>query len=223
MRILLVEDDAVLGDALASSLTRANYAVDWARKGREADIALQDQIYDAVVLDLNLPGMDGFEVLRRLRNRRSGVPVLILTARDALDERVKGLDLGADDYMLKPFDLPELMARIRALLRRVGTPNSSEIVLGRLRYDMATRSVTGDGEILSLSARELGVLEALLMKAGKVVTKESLMEKLCNWDENLGSNAIEVYVHRLRKKIESYGVDVQTVRGLGYMLGKPEP
>lgn len=221
MRMLQVEDDAVLGDALLNALHRAGYAVDWAHSGTEADVALQDQVYDAVVLDLNLPGMDGFEVLQRLRSRRSDTPVLILTARDALDDRVRGLDLGADDYMLKPFDMPEFLARVRALLRRGGAATSNEIEFGQLRYDMTARSVTADGQPLHLSARELSVLEALLMRAGKAVAKEALMEKLCNWDEDLGSNAIEVYVHRLRKKLEPYGVEIQTVRGLGYMIGRP--
>ncbi len=221
MRVLQVEDDAVLGDALLIALGGAGYAVDWAHSGTDADIALQDQMYDAVVLDLNLPGMDGFEVLHRLRGRRSDTPVLILTARDALDDRVRGLDLGADDYMLKPFDMPEFLARVRALLRRGGAAISNEIEFGQLRYDMTTRSVTADGLALHLSARELGVLEALLIRAGKAVTKEALMEKLCNWDEDLGSNAIEVYVHRLRKKLEPFGIEIQTIRGLGYMMGRP--
>jgi len=221
MRVLQVEDDAVLGDALLNSLTRAGYAVDWARSGTEADVALQDQVYDAIVLDLNLPGMDGFEVLQRLRSRRSDTPVMILTARDALDDRVKGLDLGADDYMLKPFDMPEFLARVRALLRRGGAATSNDIEFGSLTYDMSTRVVTAGGQPLNFSAREIGVLEALLMRAGKAVTKEALMEKLCNWDEDLGNNAIEVYVHRLRKKLEPYGVEIQTVRGLGYMIGHP--
>lgn len=221
MRVLQIEDDAVLGDALLNALRRAGYAVDWARSGIEADVALQDQVYDAVVLDLNLPGMDGFEVLQRLRSRRSDTPVLILTARDALDDRVRGLDLGADDYMLKPFDMPEFLARVRALLRRGSAASANEIEFGQLRYDMTTRSVTANNQPLHLSARELGVLEALLMRAGKAVAKEALMEKLCSWDEDLGSNAIEVYVHRLRKKLEPYGVEIQTVRGLGYMIGRP--
>ena len=150
MRVLQVEDDAVLGDALLNALRGAGYAVDWARSGTEADVALQDQVYDAVVLDLNLPGMDGFEVLQRLRGRRSDTPVLILTARDALDDRVRGLDLGADDYMLKPFDMPEFLARVRALLRRGSAASSNEIEFGQLRYDMTTRNVTVDGQPLHL-------------------------------------------------------------------------
>lgn len=220
MRILLVEDDRVLGDAMLHSLQQAGYAVDWARNGKDADLALGDQIYDLALLDLGLPKMDGFEVLRRLRNRRSNLPVLIVTARDSLDDRIKGLDLGADDYVLKPFDMPELMARVRAHIRRTQTISTSEITYGPLSFDIGSRLVRVSGEPLNLSARELGILEALLLKTGKVITKEMLVEKLCSWDEELGSNAIEVYVHRLRKKLQPYGVDVSTVRGLGYMLEK---
>jgi two-component system OmpR family response regulator len=220
MRILLVEDDRVLGDAMLHSLQQAGYAVDWARNGKDADLALGDQIYDLALLDLGLPKMDGFEVLRRLRNRRSSLPVLIVTARDSLDDRIKGLDLGADDYVLKPFDMPELMARVRAHIRRAQTISTSEITYGPLSFDIGSRLVRILGEPLNLSARELSILEALLLKTGKVITKEMLVEKLCSWDEELGSNAIEVYVHRLRKKLQPYGVDVSTVRGLGYMLEK---
>jgi len=220
MRILLVEDDRVLGDAMLRSLQQAGYAVDWARNGKDADLALGDQIYDLALLDLGLPKMDGFEVLRRLRNRRSSLPVLIVTARDSLDDRIKGLDLGADDYILKPFDMPELLARVRAHIRRSQTVPVNEITYGPLVYDSANRMVRISGEPLNLSARELGILETLLMRVGKVITKELLVEKLCSWDEALGSNAIEVYVHRLRKKLQPHGINVSTVRGLGYMLEK---
>lgn len=222
MRILLVEDDQVLGDAMLRSLQLADYAVDWATNGRDADLVLGDQIYDLALLDLGLPGMDGFEVLRRLRARRANLPVLIVTARDALEDRIKGLDLGADDYVLKPFDMPELLARIRAHIRRVQHDTGTEIHYGELLYDTNTRLVRIGGEPMHLSARELGILESLLVKQGKVVTKEMLVEKLCNWDEELGSNAIEVYVHRLRKKLEPYHIHVSTIRGLGYMLEKLE-
>ena len=221
MRLLLVEDDAQLAEGLVGALRLSGFAIDWFTLGGQAEAALLTQEYDAIVLDLNLPGMDGFEVLQRLRSRRSDTPVMILTARDALDDRVKGLDLGADDYMLKPFDMPEFLARVRALLRRGGAATSNDIEFGSLTYDMSTRVVTAGGQPLNFSAREIGVLEALLMRAGKAVTKEALMEKLCNWDEDLGNNAIEVYVHRLRKKLEPYGVEIQTVRGLGYMIGHP--
>lgn len=222
MRILLVEDDKVLGDAMQRSLEQAGYAVDWARNGKDADLVLGDQVYDLTLLDLGLPKMDGFEVLRRLRARKSNLPVLIVTARESLEDRIKGLDLGADDYVLKPFDMPELLARVRAHIRRTQASHSTEIAYGALSYDTASRLVRIDGEPFNLSARELGILETLLMKVGKVVTKELLVEKLCNWDEELGSNAIEVYVHRLRKKLQPLGIDISTVRGLGYMLEKPD-
>ncbi len=222
MRILLVEDDQVLGDATLRSLQHAGYAVDWARNGKTADMALGDQIYDLALLDLGLPKMDGFEVLRRLRARRSKLPVLIVTARDGLEDRIKGLDLGADDYILKPFDMPELLARIRAHIRRIQQESDSEISYGALSYDTTSRLVRINGLPANFSARELGILETLLMKLGKVVTKELLVEKLTNWDEELGSNAIEVYVHRLRKKLEPHGIIVSTVRGLGYMLEKED-
>lgn len=220
MRILLIEDDRVLGDAVMRTLQHVGYAVDWARDGKAADIALRDQVYDLALLDLGLPQIDGFEVLRRLRARRSSLPVLVVTARDALEDRIKGLDLGADDYVLKPFDMPELLARVRAHIRRAQATPATEIVYGPLVYDTATRLVRISGEPFNLSARELGILETLLMKIGKVITKEMLVEKLCSWDEVLGSNAIEVYVHRLRKKLQPHGIDISTVRGLGYMLEK---
>jgi DNA-binding response OmpR family regulator len=220
MRILLIEDDKILGDAVMRTLQHVGYAVDWARDGKAADLALRDQVYDLALLDLGLPQIDGFEVLRRLRGRRSSLPVLIVTARDALDDRIKGLDLGADDYILKPFDMPELLARVRAHIRRAQAAPTTEIVYGPLVFDTTTRLVRIHGEPFNLSARELGILETLLMKIGKVITKEMLVEKLCSWDEMLGSNAIEVYVHRLRKKLQPLGVDISTVRGLGYMLEK---
>jgi DNA-binding response OmpR family regulator len=220
MRILLVEDDKILGDAMHRSLEQAGYAVDWARNGKDADLVLGDQIYDLALLDLGLPKLDGFEVLRRLRNRKSNLPVLIVTARESLDDRVKGFDLGADDYILKPFDMPELLARVRAQLRRAQSMPTTKVMYGPLIYDMSDRLIRINGEPMALSARELDILETMLLKVGKVITKEQLVEKLCNWDEELGNNAIEVYVHRLRKKLQPLGVDISTVRGLGYMLDK---
>jgi two-component system OmpR family response regulator len=221
MRILLVEDDKILGDAMQRSLEHAGYAVDWARNGQEADLVLGDQFYDLALLDLGLPKMDGFEVLRRLRARKSLLPVLIVTARESLDDRIKGLDLGADDYVLKPFDMPELLARTRAHIRRAQAAPSTLISYGPLTFDTSDRLVRIEDQPQNFSVRELGILETLLMKMGKVVTKEHLVEKLCNWDEDLGSNAIEVYIHRLRKKLQPHGVDITTVRGLGYMIEKP--
>lgn len=220
MRILLVEDDSILGEAVQLVLQQAGYAVDWAHNGKDADLALGDQVYDLVLLDLGLPKMDGFEVLRRLRARQSSLPVLIVTARDSVDDRVKGLDLGADDYVLKPFDMPELLARIRVHLRRTQSLLTNTITYGPLAYDMSDRLIRINGELITLPPRELGILEAMLLKAGKVISNEKLMEKLCSWDEEISSNAIEVYVHRLRKKLNPLGVNIITVRGLGYMLEK---
>lgn len=220
MRILLVEDDAILGNAVSRSLVKSGYAVDWAKDGHDADLALHGQIYEAVVLDLGLPRMDGFEVLQRLRARKINAPVIILTARDALEDRVKGLDLGADDYLTKPFKLPELEARLRAQIRRSHTVTTSVIQFGPLSLDTKDRLVTANGDTLALSPRELSVLETLLLRSGRVVSKESLVENLCNWNEDVGNNAIEVYIHRLRKKLEPYSINIRTVRGLGYLLDK---
>jgi len=222
MRILIAEDDAVLADGLTRSLRRAGYAADCVGDGEQADMALSSENYDVLILDLGLPRMDGLEVLRRLRGRKSAVPVMILTARDALDERVKGLDLGADDYMIKPFDPPELEARIRALLRRGQGTGASELRIGELSFDSAERCARVGKQVLELSPRELSLLEVLMRRAGKVVGKEQLLEHLYNWDEEASSNAIEVLLHRLRKKLDHYGIPIRTVRGLGYMLDAPE-
>ncbi len=220
MRVLIVEDDPVLADGLTRTLRQADYAVDCVNDGAEADHVLAAQNYDLVILDLGLPKIEGFEVLRRLRHRGAKVPVLVLTARDALQDRVKGLDLGADDYMTKPFDLPELEARVRALVRRGQSGGSSILTHGALTLDIAGRRATLNDEPLELSARELGVLEVLMMRSGRVVGKEQLAEQLYGWDEEVGANAIEVYVHRLRRKLEPAGVAIRTIRGLGYLLEK---
>ena len=222
MRILIVEDDPILADGLTRSLRAADYAVDHANNGAEADHVLATQAYDLVILDLGLPKLDGSDVLRRLRRRGSAVPVLILTARDAVEDRVRGLDLGADDYLSKPFDLPELEARVRALIRRGQSGGSSLLAHGALTVDTAGRRATLNGVPLDLSARELGVLEVLMMRSGRVVAKEQLAEQLYGWEEEVGPNAIEVYVHRLRKKLEPAGVNIRTIRGLGYLLEKPD-
>jgi two-component system OmpR family response regulator len=222
MRILIVEDDPVLADGLTRSLRANDYAVDCVTSGAEADHVLTAQPYDLVILDLGLPKLDGYEVLRRLRRRGAKVPVLILTARDTLEDRVRGLDLGGDDYLAKPFDLPELEARVRALIRRGQSGGSSLITHGALSLDTAGRRATLNGTALDLSARELGVLEVLMMRSGRVVTKEQLAEQLYGWEEEVGANAIEVYVHRLRKKLEPAGVSIRTIRGLGYLLERPD-
>ncbi len=220
MRILIVEDDPVLADGLTRSLKQADFAVDCAHDGEEADHVLAAQNYELVILDLGLPKLDGFDVLKRLRRRGATVPVLVLTARDALADRVKGLDLGADDYLTKPFDLPELEARVRALIRRGQSGGSSLLTHGPLSLDTSGRRATLNGSPLELSAREIGVLEVLMLRSGRVVSKEQLAEQLYGWDEEVGANAIEVYVHRLRKKVEPAGVAIRTIRGLGYLLEK---
>lgn len=220
MRILIAEDDANLADGLTQSLRHAGYAVDCARTGSQADAALAVGQYDLVILDLGLPKMNGFEVLKRLRARHSKMPVLILTALDAVSDRVRGLDLGADDYLAKPFALSELEARVRALTRRGPDGASSLLHHGDLTYDQVNRVAELKGALLDLSARELGLLEILLRRAGRVVSKERLVEHMCEWGEEISNNAIEVYMHRLRKKVEGSDVKIVTVRGLGYCLEK---
>ncbi len=220
MRILIAEDDDVLRDGLCRSMRQFGYAVDSAVNGKEAVQVLQGELYDLVILDLGLPKLDGLSVLKQLRMHNRHVPVIILTARDGVEDRVKGLDLGADDYLTKPFSLPELEARVRALLRRGQGGGSPVMAYGPLSFDSVGRRVTMHGETVELSPRELGVLEILLARVGKVVSKEQLLEHLYGHDEEASSNAIEVYVHRLRKKIEAAGITIRTVRGLGYLLDK---
>ena len=221
MRILLVEDDKMLADAVARALTQSAHAVDVSHSGEEADHAVVTSNYDLIVLDVGLPQIDGFEVLRRLRSRRSTVPVLMLTARDAVEDRVAGLDLGADDYLAKPFHLSELEARVRALIRRANANANPELVHGRLRLDTAGRRLYCDDQPMDLSVRELAVIELLLLKGGKVVTKQQIVDHLYGWDDTSSSNTVEVFVYRLRKKLESSGVDIRTVRGMGYLIEKP--
>jgi two-component system OmpR family response regulator len=222
VRILLAEDDALLADAISRALTQSAHAVDVAATGLEADRSLAASPYDLVILDVGLPGIDGFEVLRRLRGRRSLVPVLLLTVRDTVEDRVAGLDLGADDYLTKPFNLSELEARVRALIRRAHASASSNIVHGRVRFDMAGRRVYCDDQPLDLTSREVAMLEILMLRAGRVVTKQQILDHLYGWDDVSSGNAVEVFVYRLRKKIERTGLDIQTVRGMGYLIDRAE-
>jgi DNA-binding response OmpR family regulator len=221
MRILIVEDDAALARGLVGSLKLAGYAVDHESSGEEATRSEQAEPYGLVILDLGLPDLSGFEVLSRIRRRGSTVPVMILTAREAVAERVKGLDLGADDYLLKPFEPAEFEARVRALMRRGQGLPTPELVCGGLRYDRSTASVTVNGRALDLRKRELAVLEGLITRAGKVVPKDRLSGEVFGYDEPVAPNAIELYVARLRKKLEPDGPQIRTIRGLGYLMEIP--
>ena len=220
MRILLVEDDSLLADAVARAFTQNAHAVDIVRSGEAADRALAATEYDLVLLDIALPKMDGMEVLRRLRGRRSAVPVILITVRDRLEDRIEGLDCGADDYITKPFQLSELEARVRAVMRRTQGNFGSDVVHGRLRLDIAGRRLFADDEPIDVSAREFAIAELLLTRVGKVVTKQQIFDKLYGWEEATTSNAVEVFVYRLRKKLEPAGVNIRTIRGMGYLIEK---
>ncbi len=218
MRILIVEDNRKLADGLKQLLSDHGYAVDCVGNGEMALSAVQALTYDLVVLDLSLPEMDGLEVLREMRSARIAVPVLILTARDGLDDRIRGLDLGADDYLAKPFEWGELEARIRALLRRAAAVRTSVIEAGRLKFDLKSGQVTAGGTVVDIPARETGVLRALLLSSGRVLSKAQLIESLSSFDEDISENAIEQYVSRLRRRLSDHGVSIRVARGLGYYL-----
>lgn len=218
MRLLLVEDDTMIGESVLDLLRAEHYAVDWVKDGAMADTALRTQTYDLVLLDLGLPRRDGLAVLRDLRARKDRTPVLVATARDALAQRVEGLDAGADDYVLKPYELDELLARIRALLRRAAGRAEPVYEHQGVSIDPATREVAVNGQPVLLSAREWAVLEPLLARPGLVLSRAQLEEKLYSWKDEVSSNAVEVYIHGIRKKL---GPDIiQNVRGVGYLVPK---
>jgi two-component system OmpR family response regulator len=220
MRVLIAEDDQVLADGLLRSMRDAGFAADHVVSGSQADAALASHEFDLVILDLGLPKMHGLEVLKRLRSRGATMPVLILTATDSVEQRVQGLDAGADDFMAKPFSLQELEARVRALTRRSLGTASTVIKHGPMTFDATGRVCYINEQMIELSAREISLLEVLLQRAGRLVSKDQLVERLCEWGEEVSNNAIEVYVHRLRKKIEQGPIRIATVRGLGYCLEK---
>jgi len=220
MRLLLVEDDRMIGENLRNALRQCGYAVDWVRDGRAADDTLSTERFDLVLLDLGLPQRDGMDVLRAMRARGDRTPVIVLTARDALASRVLGLDAGADDYVVKPFELDELLARMRAVVRRQTGRAEPVIEVGGVTLDPATREVTHDGVPLALSAREYAVLEALMMRPGAILSRAQLEDRLYGWGEELESNAISVYVHQLRRKLGDGFI--HTVRGVGYYVGAPK-
>jgi two-component system OmpR family response regulator len=221
MRILLVEDDALLADGLARALGQSGYLVDIASDGKTADSWIESENFDLAILDLGLPGLDGAEVLQRLRARKQLVPVLVMSAREALGERIRLLDLGADDYLVKPVALAELEARVRALIRRgQGIPDPN-IQLGRLKLDTVGKRAWLDGEALDLTAREWAALEYLAQRVNRIVNKEQIMQALYSWEDEITPNAVEKFISRLRGKLEPAGIVIRTVRGLGYYLEKP--
>ena len=218
MRILITEDDEALSEALSFALKQGGYAVDRVSNGAAADEALKADVFELAILDLNLPKLDGFEVLKRLRRRNITTAVLILSGREKPEEKVTALDLGADDYLVKPFSLNELLARVRALLRRGRGAVPAVVTYGSLSFDTVGRTAAVEGCTVSLSLHETGVLEVLLHRFGRVVSKEQLVEQLYSYDREVTHNAIEVYVHRLRKKLSGAGVTVRTLYGRGYLL-----
>lgn len=218
MTILLVEDDTVLADGLIHALSQSGYRVTWAATGIGAEELVQSRSFELAVLDLGLPDMDGLDWLRRLRERRILLPVLILTARDGMRDRIEGIRQGADDYMVKPFALQELEARIHALMRRCHGAFGRSTTVGRLTLEAQFRRISADGEPIELTARDYRVLEILMQQAGKVVAKERIGRLLSADDETQTDNAIDIYLYRLRKRIGGYGVAIRTVRGLGYLL-----
>lgn len=216
MRILLIEDDDLLGDAIQTGLKQSGYAVDWIKDGVSADQALITEAYAAVVLDLGLPRLSGLEVLQRLRGRNAPMPVLILTALDTVEDRIKGLDAGADDYLSKPFDMGELAARLRALVRRASGKVSATLQVSGVELESATHRVIYRNQPVELPAKEFAVLHALMLNAGRVLSRTQIEEQLYAWGEEVESNAVEVHIHHLRRKL--FPELITTIRGVGYMI-----
>lgn len=216
MRVLVIEDDDLLGDAIQAGLKQSGYAVDWMKDGVSADQALGTEAYVAVVLDLGLPRMSGLEVLQRLRGRNAPIPVLILTAQDTVEDRIRGLDAGADDYLAKPFDMGELAARLRALVRRASGKASAMLQAAEVELEPATHRVVYRNQSVELPAKEFAVLHALMLNAGRVLSRTQIEEQLYAWGEEVESNAVEVYIHHLRRKL--FPELITTIRGVGYMI-----
>lgn len=220
MRILLIEDDETLGSGVKESLRKEGYTVDWLKDGQSAEHAVKSEGFDALVLDLGLPRKSGLELLNTMRNNQIKTPVLILTARDSIEDRVRGLDSGADDYMIKPFDLDELIARVRALIRRSSGRANANIIYKNIVLDPKAHHVEQDGEPLTLPRREFALLQKLLENVGQVLSREQLMQSIYGWSDDVDSNALEVHIHNLRKKLKSN--IIRTIRGVGYMVDREE-
>lgn len=218
MRLLLVEDDELLGDAVKTGLTQFGYVVDWLRDGEAARAALKTESFELIILDLGLPKMSGLQFLQHIRNESNNTPVIILTARESVEDRVKGLDSGADDYLIKPFDLNELSARIRALVRRSQGRADTSIQYRNLHLDPAAHEVLVDGQLVNVPRREFALLQKLLENIGQVLSREQLMQSIYGWEEDVDSNALEVHIHNLRKKLNAHYI--RTIRGIGYMIEK---
>ena len=221
MRILLAEDDQMIGTAIRTALRQDGYAVDWVQDGDAAEHAISIEHFDLVLLDLGLPGKDGLAVLKTVRRARQAMPVIIITARDGIGARIAGLDAGADDYVIKPFDLNELAARIRSTLRRSAGLSEPEIELHGVHINPATRAVLRDGMPIALSAREYAIVDALMLRPGTILSRAQLEQRLYGWGDEVDSNAVEVHIHGIRRKL---GTDfIRNVRGVGYFIAKPEP
>jgi two-component system OmpR family response regulator len=220
MRILLVEDDPMIGEAMHYALTHNHHVVDWVRDGQAAIMAVRTNHFDAILLDLGLPGLDGINVLKSLRGGGNQTPVLIVSARDDVESRISGLDLGADDFVLKPFEINELLARIRAVVRRRGGNADSTLESGNLCLNLVTREASVDGTAIRLSAREYALLEALLMRPGAILSRKDLEDRIYQWNQEVESNAIEFLIHGLRKKLGAQAI--KNVRGLGWMVARPD-